>query len=179
MQRMLFPLPGIPRAFTIPILLALGACAAAGDAPHAAHAPQAMARSHDTRVAVRFPPALREHTLANMRDHLATLQQVQEALASAAYDRAAELAEHRLGLSSLEAHGAHEVARYMPAGMQEAGSAMHRAASRFAIEATNAGATGDAKPALAALATLTGQCVACHAAYRFENQGSVASSQPR
>jgi cytochrome c556 len=60
------------------------------------------------------------------------------------------------------------VAPYMPAGMQEAGTAMHKAASRFAIEAANAGATGDAKPALAALGAVTAQCVACHAAYRLE-----------
>jgi cytochrome c556 len=45
---------------------------------------------------------------------------------------------------------------------------MHKAASRFAIEAANAGATGDAKPALAALGAVTAQCVACHAAYRLE-----------
>jgi hypothetical protein len=122
----------------------------------------------DMRLGVRFPPELRMHTLANMRDHLATLQQVQEALGRGEYDRAAALAESRLGLSSLEAHGAHQVAAYMPAGMQEAGTAMHKAASRFAIAAANAGATGDAKPALGALANVTAQCVACHAAYRLE-----------
>jgi hypothetical protein len=169
--------------FRIPavaFLLVLGACATGGDAPHSAHSLHAaMAQAPDTREAVRFPAALREHTLANMREHLATLQRIQAALGAAAYDRAAELAEQRLGLSSLEAHGAHEVAPYMPAGMREAGSAMHRAASRFALDAANAGATGDAKPALAALADLTAQCVACHAAYRFENQASSASSQPR
>jgi cytochrome c556 len=134
-------------------------------------APQEHAHDHgapDTRLAVRFPPELRTHTLANMRDHLVTLGEVQAALGRGEYDRAAALAESRLGLSSLEAHGAHQVAAYMPAGMQEAGTAMHKAASRFAIEAANAGATGDAKPALAALAGVTAQCVACHAAYRLE-----------
>jgi hypothetical protein len=138
----------------------------------APQAPQTSMAAHphapDAREAVRFPPDLREHTLANMRDHLATLQQIQDAMARGAWDRASDLAEHRLGLSSLEAHGAHEVARYMPGGMQEAGFAMHKAASRFAIEAANSGATGDARPAIAALATLTAQCVACHAAYRLE-----------
>jgi hypothetical protein len=168
---------GVPRPFALPFLLIVAACAAGNDSLHSMHA--ATAQVPDAREAVRFPPALREHTLANMRDHLATLQQIQEALGRGEYDRAAELGEHRLGLSSLEAHGAHEVARYMPSGMQEAGTAMHQAASRFAIEAANAGATGDARPALAALSTLTAQCVACHAAYRFENQASSASSQNR
>jgi cytochrome c556 len=147
----------------------LAACAAPEGHVHVpAIAAMHGAAAPDTRLAVRFPPELRIHTLANMRDHLATLAQVQEALGRGEYDRAAELAESRLGLSSLEAHGAHQVAPYMPAGMQEAGTAMHKAASRFAIEAANAGATGDAKPALAALAAVTAQCVACHAAYRLE-----------
>ncbi len=56
----------------------------------------------------------------------------------------------------------------MPKGMREIGSEMHRAASRFALEAKNAGATGDMRPALEALATVTQRCVACHAAYRLK-----------
>lgn len=147
-------------------LLFLASCAAPDHDMHAMHA--AMQMAPDTREVVRFPAPLQEHTLANMRDHLATLQKIQDAMARGAWDEASELAESRLGLSSLEAHGAHEVAPYMPPGMQEAGMAMHKAASRFAIAATNAGATGDPRPAIAALATLTAQCVACHAAYRLQ-----------
>ena len=145
----------------------LAACAAQDADMHSMHAGMAPL-GPDTREVVRFPEPLKEHTLANMRDHLATLQKIQDAMARGAWDEASGLAEHRLGLSSLEAHGAHQVAPYMPPGMQEAGTSMHKAASRFAIEAANAGATGDAKPAIAALATLTAQCVACHAAYRFQ-----------
>jgi hypothetical protein len=140
--------------------LALAGCAAPSHV-HEAAAP-------DARAAVRFPASLRAHTLANMRDHLATLAQIQDALARADYARAAQLAERRLGLSSLEAHGAHEVARYMPQGMQDIGTAMHKAASRFAIEAASAGATGELRAPLAALAEVTAQCAACHAAYRLE-----------
>ena len=103
-----------------------------------------------------------------MRDHLLALQEIQQALADGAYDRAAEVAETRLGMTSLRAHGAHDVAKFMPEGMQAAGTAMHRSASRFAVEAANAGATGDARKALAALADVTAQCVACHAAYRMK-----------
>lgn len=150
----------------LPAVLLLAACAGDATRTHDMHA--GMAMGPDTREAVRFPEALRTHTLANMRDHLATLQGIQDALARGAYDEAAKLSEDRLGLSSLEAHGAHEVAPYMPRGMQEAGTGMHKEASRLALAATDAGATGDAKPALAALARLTAQCVACHAAYRLE-----------
>lgn len=122
----------------------------------------------DSRLGVAFPASLREHTLANMRDHLGTLQRIQGDLARGAFDDAAHLAETRLGLSSLEAHGAHEVARYMPQGMQDIGTQMHKSASRFALEASDAGATGDVSKALGALAEVTSQCVACHAAYKLQ-----------
>lgn len=137
-------------------------------AMHRMHQAQAAAPVKDGRQAVRFPKALREHTLANMRDHLLALQEIQGALAKQEYDRAGDIAEQRLGMSSLTLHGAHEVAQYMPKGMQDAGTAMHRDASRFAIAAKDAGATGDVKPALAALSSVMAQCVACHSGYRVK-----------
>lgn len=122
----------------------------------------------DTRTAVAFPPPMKAETLANMRDHLLALQEIQQALAAARFDEAAGIAEKRLGMSSLQRHGAHEVGRFMPEGMREAGTQMHRSASRFAAAATDAAVSSDVKPALAALAQVTASCVACHAAYRFE-----------
>jgi hypothetical protein len=122
----------------------------------------------DTRVLVNMPSQLVDHTLANMRDHLLALQEINEALAQGKSDKAAATAEQRLGMTSLRLHGAHEVARYMPEAMQQAGTAMHRAASRFAIEAQNSGVTGDLKPALAVLSEVMNACVACHAGYRFK-----------
>jgi hypothetical protein len=122
----------------------------------------------DSRQLVEFPAPLVEHTLANMRDHLQTLQEIQSHLAMGRTDLAAKIAEERLGMSSLELHGASEVSKYMPQGMQDAGTAMHRAASRFAITAQDMGVTGDPKPALAALAEITAQCVSCHAGYRLK-----------
>ena len=125
-------------------------------------------RATDTRVLVTFPAELAEHTLANMRDHLQALQEINDALARGQNDKAARIAEERLGMTSLRLHGAHEVAKYMPQGMQDAGTAMHRAASRFAIEAQNAGVTDDLKPALAVLSEVMGACVGCHAGYRLK-----------
>jgi hypothetical protein len=121
----------------------------------------------DPREHVAFPPELAEHTLANMRDHLLALQQINEALAAGDMDQAGRIAEQRLGMTSLRLHGAAEVARFMPQGMQEAGTAMHKAASRFAIEAQNAGVTGELKPALKALGETMAACVGCHAGYRL------------
>ncbi|MGE0312674.1 MAG: hypothetical protein AB7P21_13760 [Lautropia sp.] len=161
-------------ASIVALVLAVGVTVAActvDDAAHMhRHAPAVgggAAPAQDTRERVRFPDALREHTLANMRAHLAALTEIQAALAAGAYDRAAELAERELGMSSLEQHGAHEVAGYMPAGMQAAGTAMHRAASRFAVAARNASVTSDLGSALASLAVVGQTCVACHAAWRL------------
>jgi hypothetical protein len=133
-------------------------------ADHAKHmaAPQA-----DARQLVKFPDALRSHTLTNMRDHLLALGEIQEALSRSQFDQASDIAEQRLGMSSLKLHGAHEVAQFMPKGMQEAGTAMHRSASQFATVAKDASVTGDLRPALAALARVNQTCVACHAGYRL------------
>lgn len=131
---------------------------------HNASAPVAP----DSRQLVEFPAPLVEHTLANMRDHLQALQEIQSHLALGHTDVAAKLAETRLGMSSLGLHGAADVSKYMPQGMQDAGTAMHRAASRFAIAAQEAGVTGDLKPLFAGLSEITAQCVGCHAGYRLK-----------
>ena len=150
----------------------LGLAAEHDQSMHMQHQKQATVPDQpeikDTRQAVKFPAQLREHTLANMRDHLLALQQIQEELARQDFDKAGDIAEQRLGMSSLALHGAHDVSKFMPQGMQAIGTAMHRNASRFAIAAKDASATGDMKPSLAALSNVTAQCVACHAGYRVK-----------
>jgi hypothetical protein len=120
----------------------------------------------DTREFVGIPEPMNSHMLANMRDHLAAVGEMQSALARGEFSLAGKVAETRLGMSSLEAHGASHVAGFMPKGMQDAGTIMHRAASRFAIVATDAGVSGDLKAPLAALSEVTQACVGCHAGYR-------------
>ena len=157
------------------LLLMLAGCAGTGGHGSHTHAPPdsaaglaSPAPADDHRTAVRFPEPLRTHTLANMRDHLLVLAQIQQQLAQGAFDQASDVAEQRLGLSSLGLHGAHDVAQFMPQGMQDAGTAMHRSASQFAIVARDASVTGDLKASLAALARVSQACVACHAAYRIQ-----------
>jgi hypothetical protein len=131
------------------------------------HEAMPSAAVQDTRVLVHFPAHLLEHEMANMRDHLMTLSRIQEYLSKHEFDKAGELAEKRLGMSSFGLHGAHEVAPYMPKGMQDAGTAMHHAASRFALATQRAAVDNDVAPALGALNEVTQACVACHAAYRL------------
>ena len=127
-----------------------------------------LAAEDDIRVAVDLPAMMRTHMLGNMRDHLHAIQEIQSSLAAGDYDAAADVAEKRLGLSSLASHGASHMAGFMPKGMQETGTAMHQAASRFAVTAQETAVTRDLPRALGALSEVTAQCVACHAAYRLK-----------
>jgi hypothetical protein len=105
---------------------------------------------------------MQQHMLANMRDHLAAINEILIYLGNDDLESAAETAEYRLGMSSLESHGASHMARFMPEEMRQAGATMHRAASRFALKAQE----GDVFSAYRALSDITSACVACHSAYR-------------
>jgi len=105
--------------------------------------------------------------LANMRDHLTAMSEIQAALAAGKFAQAADIAENRIGMSSLETHGASHMVPYMPKPMQDIGTAMHRVASRFARTAQEAAVTRDLSKPLVALADLTQQCTACHSSYRL------------
>lgn len=135
-------------------------------ASFAALSPHCAAADGDSRTLVTMPAPMVQHLLANMRDHLAAITAIQQALGKGEFQRAADIAEKKIGLSSLDAHGASHMAPFMPKPMQEIGSAMHKAASRFAVVAQEAAADANAMRAIAALAEVTQQCVACHAAYR-------------
>lgn len=81
------------------LLIITGILLASASMP-ASHAQQ------DNRQLVELPAMMQEHMLANMRDHLATIDAVLAALAQGQAERAAELAEQHLGMSSLGRHGA-------------------------------------------------------------------------
>jgi hypothetical protein len=122
----------------------------------------------DARQTVNFPPRYKRETLREMREHLQAVSEIQLALSRADYELAARIADSRLGLSSTEHGDMMASTRYMPAGMKAMGYAMHQSASQFVVVAQDASVTGDVRPALAALAKVTQNCVACHAAYKFK-----------
>jgi len=126
--------------------------------------------AEDSRELVEMPAMMQEHMLANMRDHLKALDEILGYLAQGDVDEAGKIAESRLGMSSLELHGAAHLAKFMPDGMAAAGTEMHRAASRFVIAAQDAEfAPGkEAQHAVyGALQEVTSACNACHQAYRI------------
>jgi hypothetical protein len=126
----------------------------------------ASADNNAARKLVELPPMMREHMLGNMRDHLLAINEIQQALSSGAFDQAADIAEKRLGMSSLTMHDAAHMAAYMPDEMQAIGTRMHQAASRFAVIAQDSAIDGNMKKVIGALSQVTAQCVACHAAFR-------------
>lgn len=129
-------------------LIALSPCASASD---------------DKRELVELPARMQEHMLANMRDHLAAVHEMLTAINEDNLDQAAQIAEQRLGMSSLGSHGAHHMGRFMPKQMGELGMSMHRAASRFALVAEE----GERLASYQAINDITAACVACHAAYKI------------
>jgi len=117
----------------------------------------------DGRVMVELPAKMQEHMLSNMRDHLMALNDILTSMANNELEKAADIAEHRLGMSSLDSHGASHMAKFMPEGMRKAGTSMHQAASRFALKAQE----GEVLPAYRALSEVSAACVACHSGYRI------------
>ena len=120
--------------------------------------------SNDARTLVELPQMMQDHMLSNMRDHLAAINEILVYLGNQELDKAADTAEYRLGMSSLESHGASHMAKFMPEGMRQAGTSMHKAASRFALKAQE----GEVLPAYKALSEITSACVACHSGYRVK-----------
>ena len=122
-----------------------------------------LSAEEDTRELVELPEMMQKHMMSNMRDHLVTINEILINMSKGELDKAGEVAEARLGMSSLESHHASHMAKFMPKAMQEAGTNMHKAASQFALKAEE----GDKENAYIALSKITSTCVACHAAYRI------------
>ena len=117
----------------------------------------------DVRKLVKLPDMMQQHMMSNMRDPLAAINEILINMTNNNLDQAAQIAEKRLGMSSLDSHGASHMAPFMPEGMRSAGTSMHRAASRFALRAEE----GELLPAYSALSEITSACVACHSGYRI------------
>jgi hypothetical protein len=125
---------------------------------------KSVSADQDVRTILKLPDMMKQHMLTNMRDHMLAIHEIQSALAKNELDKAADIAEQRIGMSSLTTHNAAHMAPYMTKNMQDIGTEMHHAASRFAITVKE----GDVMKSLDELSKVTQQCVACHAAYRLK-----------
>lgn len=120
------------------------------------------------RQSAELPSHVSKQLMSNMRDHLEALEDITLLLSESNYVDAADTAEKRLGMSTVEIHYKKHVGKYMPKGMRDIGSQMHKAASDFAISAREAEKDGGLNKAFAALSQVMKQCVACHDLYRAQ-----------
>lgn len=123
----------------------------------------------DTRTMVMLPSDIKQKMLFNMRDHIRALDDIIHAVQGGEYDKAASIAESRLGWSSLVRRGDQDVAKHWPEPMQKMADQMYRTASDFVIVSQNA-SVEDSKESyqklIAALGDVTSACRVCHEAYR-------------
>lgn len=126
--------------------------------------------NEDSRQMVKLPKMMQDHMLANMRDHLVALDEMLGELAEGNIDKASDIAEKRLGMSSMSLHGAAHLGKFMPKEMGQIGTQMHHAASRFVVIARNAElepGTKSQHKVYKALQEITSYCNACHQGYRI------------
>lgn len=124
-----------------------------------------QSKAEDNRQFVQFPPEMQAFMLTNMQDHMAALNEVMVAMSQGDLKSAANIAEQRLGISSMGTHGGGQMGlgRMMPIDMRQTGMAMHKSASRFSLLAEQ----GDAAEAYKALAEVTTACYSCHSRFRI------------
>jgi hypothetical protein len=120
----------------------------------------------DLRQLVPMPDQARELMRKDMLDHLSALNEIIGNLASNNLDAASDVAETRLGRSSMGKHRGTGMGpgKFMTPEMRNLGWGMHDAASEFSKIAKE----GDLKSAYSALQKVKSSCVACHYSYRTQ-----------
>lgn len=120
----------------------------------------------DLRQLVSMPDEARELMRKDMLDHLSALNEIIGNLASNDLAAASDVAETRLGRSSMGEHRGTGMGpgKFMTSEMRNLGWSMHDAASEFSKVAKE----DDLKSAYGALQKITSSCVACHYNYRTQ-----------
>ncbi len=118
----------------------------------------------DDRQLVAMPDEVRQLMRKDMLDHLSAINEIMTLLAEDNLDAAADVAETRMGKSSMGKHRATGTGpgRFMPVEMRNIGWGMHESASKLSREARD----GNLRGAYSALQKVTASCVACHYSYR-------------
>lgn len=116
----------------------------------------------DGRIAVMLEPAERALVLREMRDFVAGVQRIAEALSR---DDMMEVAVAARGMGTAKMHDA-PVAMMgkLPLAFKTLAFGVHRGFDGMAADAEGAGTPGHS---LAQLSAILGDCVACHAAYEL------------
>lgn len=118
----------------------------------------------DNRQFVEMPEEAQQLMRKDMRDHLLAVSEILSYLANNDLSSAAEVAEQRLGESSMGRHRETGMGpgKYMPLSMKQIGQSMHKAATKFAAVADN----GDRDTSYLAFQEVVASCAGCHVSYR-------------
>ncbi len=125
----------------------------------------AAAPAVDARQAIVLTDAERALILTEMRQFLSTVQTITAALSDEDFERVARAAK-KMGLAAAQEVPA-SVAAKLPVEFKRFGQSTHAGFDRVALDAAE---LGDAQHSLEQLGTLLGNCVACHATFRFESE---------
>ncbi len=120
---------------------------------------QKMKIGDDQRIALNPPPMQARHQLINMRNHLVAIQTIIQALSKDDFDKAAEVASAKLGLTDemkmmCSAFGNEE--------FEKLGLAFHQSADKM----SEVFKTRDKNKSLEALSTTMTFCVTCHSKFK-------------
>lgn len=121
------------------------------------------------REKAELPEFASKHLMSTMRSHLGALEEITRLLSEHQFEKAAAIAEQRLGMSSVEMHYEKFVGKYMPKSMRVMGKKMHEAATQFSVTARSA-KEDDLEKVLAGLADVMEQCGSCHSSYRVKSK---------
>jgi len=120
------------------------------------------------RQSAELPSHVSKQLKSTMRNNLESLASITHLLAESKYVEAADMAEKRLGMSTMEIHYQKFVGKYLPKGMRKISKQMHNAASDFAVSVREAEKDRDLNQAFSALSQVMNQCVACHDLYKAD-----------
>lgn len=159
--------PWLPAVFLVTATVALPSCGTPdGETTTgpAGRAPTANQATSDDRQPLTVPPGARVMVLAEMRHMLEAVDGTLDGLVTGRMDAIARAAEKGGTAYAVDLDPA--IADELPQQFKQLGMRTHRAFDDLAERASSG---ADQQEILTRLSELTGNCVACHAAYRLES----------
>ena len=126
-----------------------------------------VAEEGDTRTVIQLSPQHRSLVLTEMRQFLAGLQQLSEALSQDDMDEVARVART---LGSPMTHDVPpDLKQALPEGFRKLGFSVHKDFDQVALDAES---LGDSQHTLSQLGATLSKCVSCHSTYQIHIEGN-------
>ena len=126
-----------------------------------------VAGEGDTRTVIQLSPQHRSLVLTEMRQFLAGLQQLSEALSQDDMETVARVAR---ALGSPMTHDVPpDLKQALPEGFRKLGFSVHKDFDQIALDA---GSLGDSQHTLSQLSATLSKCVSCHSTYQIRVEGN-------